>query len=412
LQLGYLVGQYPAVNHTYILREVRVLRSLGFSVRVVSIRRPDRAISSLNAEEADESRQTFSVLGIGWRQALIVNIWEFARTPAKYTRTLMYAWSLTKGAPRLILPYCIYFFEAVVAGSYFRRLGVAFVHSHFSSTVTLLASRMFSIRFSLTIHGSAEFEDVVGFHMAEKVAGAQFVATISCYGASQVMKASDPTYWHKVRVLPLGVDPALFSPGNERSNRVPHAAFRLLFVGSLAPAKGLHILLAAVAALTRQSRKVELTFVGDGPERLRLEGMALQANIASKIIFCGAKSNEAVIDYYRRCDAFVLPSFAEGIPVVLMEAMAMEVPCVSTWITGIPELIDAGVNGLLVPPANAELLAAAIAKLMDDPALASKIGAAGRQTILRHFRLRSNTEALAQVFSEHGSGLHSKVVFA
>jgi colanic acid/amylovoran biosynthesis glycosyltransferase len=248
LRLGYLISQYPAVNHTFILHEVRALRQLGFDVRVVSIRKSDRPVGQLSADEAEEGSQTFSVLGAGWRYALVANARVLLRTPVSYIRSLLYAWSLTSGTPKLLLPYTFYFLEAVVAGDYFRRNGVSFVHSHFSSTVTLLLSRLFATKYSLTIHGSAEFEDVVGFHMAEKVAGAVFVATISQYGSSQVMKASDPAHWHKVLVLPLGVDSAAFAP-RVQSVRAAGEPFKMVFVGSLAPPKALQVLIAAVELL-------------------------------------------------------------------------------------------------------------------------------------------------------------------
>jgi glycosyltransferase involved in cell wall biosynthesis len=166
--------------------------------------------------------------------------------------------------------YTWYFLEAVVAGDYFEKEGITDVHTHFSSTVLLILARIFRVRYSLTVHGSGEFVDVVGFHLAEKVAGAHFVATVGQYGMSQVMNASNPEHWHKVVALPLGVDVEAFRPRQAREREL-NEPFRLLSVGRLSPPKGYPILLEAVVLLRERGRDVRLTLVGEGPERAALE---------------------------------------------------------------------------------------------------------------------------------------------
>lgn len=399
VKLGYLISQYPALNHTFILHEVRSLRRAGFDVHTVSVRRPDRPLDKLSAEESDEQRRTFSIFGAGPWHAAVTNLTALLRQPLRYCRGLWFAWRLSRGTPRLLVSYTFYFLEAVVAGEYFRRHGVTFVHTHFSSTVLLILARVFPIRYSLTAHGSGEFDDVVGFHMAEKVAGASFVATISHYGSSQVMRASDPSHWHKVKVLPLGIDLQTFAPRTPRQ-RTADDPFRLVFVGRLAPAKAPHMLVDAVDTLRSQGRNVELTVVGDGPTRAPLESYIASRGLKSWVHLVGACNHDRVADYYAQSDAFVLTSFAEGVPVVLMEAMAMELPCVSTWITGIPELIDNGTEGLLVPPASPQHIVTAVARLMDDPALALSVGRQGRNKITSSYDLARNVERLAFVFRQ------------
>lgn len=398
-KLGYLISQYPALNHTFILHEVRSLRRAGFDVHTVSVRRPDRPLDKLSAEETDEQRRTFAIFGAGPWHAAVTNLKVLLQHPLRYCRGLWFAWRLSRGTPRLLVSYTFYFLEAVVAGEYFRRHGVAFVHTHFSSTVLLILARVFPIRYSLTVHGSGEFDDVVGFHMAEKVAGASFVATISHYGSSQVMRASDPAHWHKVNVLPLGIDLQTFAPRTPRQ-RTADDPFRLVFVGRLAPAKAPHMLVDAVDTLRSQGRNVELTVVGDGPTRAALESYIASRGLKSWVHLVGACNHDRVADYYAQSDAFVLTSFAEGVPVVLMEAMAMELPCVSTWITGIPELIDNGTEGLLVPPASPQHIVTAVQRLMDDPALALRVGRQGRSKITNSYDLARNVERLAFVFRQ------------
>ncbi|HEY8053047.1 MAG TPA: glycosyltransferase [Steroidobacteraceae bacterium] len=397
MKLGYLLSQYPAVSHTFVLREVLTLRSQGVDVCVVSVRRCDRSPDRLSADEAAEARRTFSVMGAGFLHALISNARVLLRHPLGYLRGLLYAWSLTRGTPRLVVNYTAYFLEAVVAGDYFERHGVTDIHTHFSSTVLLILAQIFPVRYSLTAHGSGEFVDVVGFHLAEKVSGASFVATVGQYGMSQVMNASDPQHWHKVVALPLGVDPDAFPP---RTNpvRTAGAPFRLISVGRLSAPKGYPVLIEAVALLRARGRNVDLTLVGEGPERAALEPLIALRGLGNCVHLAGACNHDRVAEYYEASDAFVLSSFLEGVPVVLMEAMAMELPCVATWITGIPEIIESGVDGLLVPPASAGAIADAVERLIDDPQHARQLGVAARQKVLAKYHLGRNVERLAEEF--------------
>jgi glycosyltransferase involved in cell wall biosynthesis len=296
-----------------------------------------------------------------------------------------------------MLMHTFYFLEAVIAGDYFKRQQVTDIHTHFSSTVLLILARIFRVRYSLTAHGSGEFVDVVGFHLAEKVAGATFVVTVAQYGMSQVLNASNPTHWHKVVVLPLGVDVDLFRPTNapRRNHGEP---FRLLSVGRLSPAKGYPILIEAIALLRKRGRNVRLTVVGEGPLRAVLEGQISLRGLGEIIHLAGACNHDHVVNFYDSSDAFILSSFLEGIPVVLMEAMAMELPCVATWITGIPEIIETDVEGLLVPPASASAIADAVGRLMDDPEGARRLGIAARGKVVAKYHLGRNVERLVQEF--------------
>jgi len=397
MKLGYLISQYPALSHTFVLREVRALRRRGVDVRVVSVRKCDRPIAQLSADEAEEAVRTFSVMGAGYLHALVANLRILCRHPLGYVRGLFYACALSGGAPRRLLMHTFYFLEAVIAGDYFERQRVTDIHTHFSSTVLLILARIFRLRYSLTAHGSEEFVDVVGFHLAEKVAGATFVATIAQYGMSQVLNASNPTHWYKVVVLPLGVDVDAFRPKNAppRNRGEP---FRLLSVGRLSAPKGYPILIEAIALLRERGRNVKLTMVGEGPLRTVLEGQIALRGLGELIHLAGACNHDRVVDFYDSSDAFVLSSFLEGIPVVLMEAMAMELPCVATWITGIPELIEKDVEGLLVPPASASAIADAVGRLMEDPEGARRFGIAARRKVLAKYHLGRNVERLAQEF--------------
>jgi len=397
VKLGYLISQFPALSHTFVLHEVRALRRQGIDVRVVSVRPCDRPMAQLSTAEAEEARRTFSVLGAGPLHAIIANVRVLCRHPIRYFGGLLHAWALSRGTPKRVVLYTGYFLEAVVAGDYFERRQVTDIHTHFSSTVLLVLARIFRVRYSLTAHGSGEFVDVVGFNLAEKVAGATFVVTVAQYGMSQVLNASDPAHWHKVVVLPLGVDVEAFRP-RKPLPRGPDEPFRLLSVGRLSAAKGYPVLIEAVALLRERGRSVTLTLVGEGPERSTLEKLIGLRDLTDRVRLAGACNHDRVAEYYGSSDAFVLSSFLEAAPVVLMEAMAMELPCVATWIGGIPEIIEKDVEGLLVPPASASAIADAVERLMDDPEGARRLGSAARGKVLARYHLERNVERLASEF--------------
>ncbi len=397
--LGYLVSQYPATNHTFILREICKLRELGFDIRVVSIRKPDRPPAALSEEEAAEFRQTSYVLGSGASTIAGAHLWTFFGAPLGYVAAFFSTLGLAGWNLRGALHHTFYFAEAVVAGHLFRKQGVAHAHTHFASTVALLMSRVFPISFSMTIHGPDEFNDVAGFHLAEKAARARIVAAISRFAASQTMSASDPRHWTKIHALPLGVDPDAFAP---RPPPPPDAPFEILCVARLAPVKAHVILVDAIGQLVAAGRTgVRLVLVGEGPARASIAERVASQGLGAYVRLEGALNHDRVLEFYRRASVFALPSFAEGVPVVLMEAMAMEVPCVATWIAGVPELIRADVDGLLIPPADPDALAAAIARLMDNPELAARLGHSGRIRVLERYHLARNTERLAAVFREY-----------
>jgi glycosyltransferase involved in cell wall biosynthesis len=181
---------------------------------------------------------------------------------------------------------------------------------------------------------------------------------------------------------------------------VSPAPFEILCVGRLTPAKGQHLLIDAVDRLTRQGRSVKLRLVGDGSDAASLRACARRIAASDAVLFEGAVIQDRIRTFYATADVFCLPSFAEGLPVVLMEAMAMQIPCVSTNITGIPELIRDGIDGLLVPASDLDALVEALARLMDDAGLRSRLGQSGRARVLEHFDLVSNVESLATIFND------------
>ncbi len=389
ISLAYLLSQYPAINHPFMLREVKRLRELGFEVQVASIRPPDRPFDKLTPVEQEESQSTFYIKTAGLGHLLRAHLTTLLTRPAGYARGLFRA---LRAGPVGIL----YFAEAVVAGDWMMRERLSHVHIHYCSTVGWIAAGIFPITMSATFHGQAEFVNPDGFHLRDKIRASLFCRAISRHGRSQMLKVIDYREWPKVEVAFLGVDPREFAPRPFRDNPNP---FQVACVGQLAPVKGQHMLVAAIELLVREGRHVLLRIAGDGEDRAGLEQDIASRGLANYVNMEGFLNQDRLRNLYAECDVLALPSFAEGIPVVLMEAMAMEIPCVATWITGVPEIIRHEADGLLAPPGDAEALARAIARLMDEPDLRRSLGQKARIRILEHFDLHRNTEHLAEIFS-------------
>lgn len=393
--MAYLLSQYPAVNHVFMLREVCSLRQLGFEIHVASIRSPDRDSGLMTAAEQEEVRSTYYVKRSGLLRLVQAHVHTLVSRPGPYLRGL--AGALRHSSERGVqaLYGLFYFTEAVAVGHWMRRHALTHVHTHYASTVGSLVRRIFPVTLSITFHGSAEFRNPEGFRLAEKVRVSLFCCAISQYGFSQLMYACGHPQWPKLELTTLGVDPQTFQPRLFRPNPSP---FQIICVGQLAPVKGQHVLVAAMAALVKEGRDIRLRFAGEGPDRIALRQDVENRGLPERVWFEGNVNHDKLLDMYRDSDALVLSSFAEGLPVVLMEAMSMEIPCVAPWVNGIPEIVTHETDGLLVPPGDAEALARAIARLMDDAELRRRLGQKARLKILEKFDLRRNTEHLAGVF--------------
>jgi glycosyltransferase involved in cell wall biosynthesis len=257
----------------------------------------------------------------------------------------------------------------------------------------MLAAQLAGIPYSLTVHGPTDFDDPAGWRLDLKVARAAFVACISHFARSQVMIHADPADWPKLRIVHCGVDPALY----DRPPALPSEPVELVFVGRLAPVKGIRILLEAMG---RVAAPVRLTIVGDGPDRAHLERAA--APLGDAVRFTGYLSQAEVAATLTRAHVVVLPSLAEGVPVMLMEAMAARLPVIATQVAGTAELVEDGVSGRLVPPGDAVSLAAAIDALAVDEGRRQRMGEAGRAAVRGGFDIHDEARRLAALFAGRG----------
>jgi glycosyltransferase involved in cell wall biosynthesis len=403
MRIAYLCNRYPAVSLTFILREIRALRLLGVDVDTFAIRRalPGHLLSPVDREE---HARTYAVLPPDPAKLALAHLVAIALHPLRYVETFVLAMRLRPRGLRGAIWQCFYFAEAITIWRECRRRGITHIHAQFANVATdvaLLASHFGGgdWSWSFTLHGPVEFYDVFQSRLTEKLNRAKFVVCISDFARSQAMAFVDRKRWEKLHVVHCGVDPGAFRPGERSSGAAPGGRLRVLSVGRLIDLKGHAVLLDAIAASRDDGVEMRLTVVGDGPCRDALESLASQLGIAEQVTFAGSVGQDQILKFYADADAFCLSSFAEGVPVVLMEAMAMEIPVVATRIAGIPELVEHGLSGLLVAPGRSDQLAGALATLAGDPQQRRTMGAAGRAKVIAEFDVAKSAGRLRELFS-------------
>lgn len=397
----YLTGEYPRATDTFIQREVTALRARGLEVRTASIRRTG-AEHLVGPEQRGEAAGTFHVLEAARNpfRLLAAHLGSLVMAPWRYAAAARLAVRTAPPGITGALKGLAYFVEAAVLARHIRRIGAAHLHNHIamaSCNVAMLAARMAGVPFSFTIHGPDIFFAPAHWHLREKVAEAAFVACISHFCRAQVMAFTAPDDWPKLQIVRCGVQPDAYAADPRPADGI----LRLLFVGRLAPVKGLPVLLDALRhpAIARADWRLDI--IGDGPDRTRIATRIAAEGLSDRVTLHGYRSQAEVRQTLRDCDVLVLPSFAEGVPVVLMEAMATGRPVVATRIAGIPELVEDGTSGFLVPPGDAAALARAMASLADADTRA-EMGRAGADKVRAGFDVDTESAKLMRLFATAG----------
>jgi colanic acid/amylovoran biosynthesis glycosyltransferase len=405
IKIAYLCAQYPAVSHTFVLREVEALRDLGAEIDTFSIRRAGSDHLLAHADRfAFES--TYAILPPRWTALFASHLKLAATAPAAYLSTLALTLASAPAGLRAKLWQFFYFVESVVLWRECRRRGIRHIHVHLANVaadVALLTAHIGSEveperpwSWSFTIHGPTEFHDVRHFRLVDKLRHARFVVCISDYARSQLMALSQPEVWDKLHVVHVGIPIEQFTRSENGGQPREHPT--ILFIGRQVPEKGQAVLLEAMVLLANRGHRVNVTLAGEGQARRELEHLAERLGVASQVSFPGAVGQEEIHALYAGASIFCLPSFAEGVPGVLMEAMAMRLPVVSTRITGIPELIDDGHTGLLVTPGRPDELADALERLLVDPSLCRDMGLSAREKVVSEFNTERTAEQLYALF--------------
>jgi len=328
------------------------------------------------------------------------------RSPRKLLAATVLACRLGWRADRPLLLHFVYLVEACILVNWMRDRNTTHLHAHFGTNpaaVALLARTLGGPQYSFTVHGPEEFDKPEFLKLREKVAACAFVVAISSYGRSQIFRWIDPSQWPKVHTIHCGIDPSLHA----RIDRRPANVARIVCVGRLCEQKGQMLLLKAVRELIDRQVPVELVLAGDGEMREALEQDIVRLELQPHVHITGWLSGDRVREEILAARALVLPSFAEGLPVVLMEAMALGRPVISTYVAGIPELVIDGVNGWLVPAGDHDALTAALRKCLSaPPALLASMGAAAHERALSRHSVDTEAKKLAALFSR--SAIHNE----
>jgi len=400
VRLAFLTSQYPAASHTFIRREVEALRELGWSIDTFSVRRPgaDEIISDADTAEADG---TYYLLNQSPGAYLAAHAAALFSRPGGYLSALKLALGHRAPGARGLFLGLAHFTESVLLARQLRKRRTTHLHNHFANsaaTVGLLASRLLGIRWSFTMHGISETDYPAGLMLGRKIEAAEFVACVSWFGRAQGMRLVGQDHWEKIHVVRCGLpfDRLPLRDPTEANTRT------MICVGRLSPEKGQAGLLLAFAKLRARHPELRLRLVGDGPDRASLESLAKELGLSDAMTFAGRLPEEDTLAEIARADLLVLPSFMEGLPIVLMEAMAVGVPVVASRVAGIPELVEDDVTGLLITPSHWDELASRIDFLLGDQAVRDRLTKQAKAKVATEFDTRKSAEQLAALFSDSG----------
>jgi len=393
MRIAYLVNQYPMVSHSFIRREILALERLGFEVERIALRGWDSEI--VDADDETERARTRYVIRAGALRLLLATVSMLLTRPMHFLQALRLALRMSRQAERPLPIHFAYLAEACRVERWLRAGGVAHLHAHFgtnSAEVAMLVNVLGGPSWSFTVHGPEEFDKARLLGLPEKIRRCSFVVAISSFGRSQLFRLVGRDYWTKVHVVHCGLDRAFFSA----PARLPSTTHRLVCVGRLCEQKGQLLLVEAMNLLAREGKTYELVLVGDGELREEIEILLHAYGLADRVRITGWISSADVREEIFASRALVLPSFAEGLPVALMEAMALRRPVISTYIAGIPELVRPGEHGWLVPAGDVEALVEAMETCFDSPAATvTSMGEAARDRVLARHNVDSEATKLA-----------------
>jgi glycosyltransferase involved in cell wall biosynthesis len=395
------MSRFPKITETFILYEILALEARGVAVDVHPLLREREETVHPEAARLLKRIRFHPFLSL---PILGANLHFMLRRPVAYFGALFEVLRGTWGSLNFFAGAAGIFPKSVRFAYEMERAGVDHVHAHFATHPTIAAliiHRLTGIPFSFTVHGHDLH--VEKRMLSEKLAAARFAVAISNYNRDTMVEECGEWAHSKIAVVHCGIDRSIFDATARGSRH--GSTMRLLCVGRFDEVKGHPVLVEACRRLSEKGIPFECDLVGEGPRRAAVEAMIQEAGLAGRIRTLGARPRPEVVRLLSECDVFALPSVMaangerEGIPVSLMEAMAMGIPVVSTRLSGIPELVEDGVSGILVEPGDAGALADALEKLAHDPELRAKLGEAGRAQVLRDFDLAQNVDRLATLLA-------------
>jgi colanic acid/amylovoran biosynthesis glycosyltransferase len=397
IRVAYLNTRYPALSHTFIENEIRAVREQGVEVHTFSIRRPAES-DLLSHHHRDAEKNTFYILdGLA---SFVISLFHGIYRPVQFLSCLLFAQKISPPGLKMRFLHIVYALESIRFALEMHRRNLQHIHVHMANngaTVALLACIYDrSLEYSMTIHGSDEFFHVDRFYLKIKTEKACFVRCISNFCKAQIMIWSNPDKWRDYHIIHCGVDTERFKLNSNGKEK-----FTILFVGRLEPIKGLTVLLEAVQGLVKSGIDCRLDIVGDGPMKGVLSQMTNQMGLDGHVIFNSAVGHDEIMVHYERAHVLVISSFMEGIPVVLMEAMAKGLPVVATNVGGITELVENNSNGFVVPAGSPDKLFQALKLLADNQDCAIRMGIKGREKLIQEFSIANLGNEMFILFDKY-----------
>jgi colanic acid/amylovoran biosynthesis glycosyltransferase len=383
MRIAYLINQYPKVSHSFIRREIQALERQGFDITRISIRGWDEDIVD-NADVA-ERKKTRYLLQTHWLEIVIATLITAASRPLLFTRAFLLAVRMGWRAERPLPYHLVYLAEACLVRRWLVKADVNHIHAHFgtnSAEVAMLVQTLGGPPFSFTAHGPEEFDKAALIGLGEKIRRATFVVAVSSFGRSQLFRHVERRQWEKIHVVHCGLEPTFFEGDPSYAETL-----NFICVGRLNEQKGQLLLIEAARHLVQDGVDFTLTLAGDGELRGEIETLIKRYELGLKIKITGWVSSNEVRERILNARALVLPSFAEGLPVVIMEAMALRRPVISTFVAGIPELVHDQIHGWLVPAGDVDALVRAMRQCLESQA--SRLQAMGDAARVRAFQLHN-----------------------
>jgi glycosyltransferase involved in cell wall biosynthesis len=405
-RIAYLINQYPKVSHSFIRREIIALENLGFDVIRISLRGWDAEL--VDDADIEERKRTRYALRSPVRVFVSV-LALVAGSPLRFLSALRLAFRMSRNAERPLLFHLAYLAEACLILRWMSELNVTHTHAHFgtnSAEVAMLVRELGGPGFSFTAHGPTEFDKPMFLGIGEKIRRSEFVVAISSFGRGQLCRWVEHEHWAKIKVVHCGLDEAFYDVPPAPIPNVP----RLVCVGRLCGAKGQLLLVEAIRCLATRGIAPDVVLAGDGEMRDEIARLVSRYGLENKIRITGWISSSQVRDEILAAQCMVLPSFAEGLPVVIMEAMALRRPVLTTYVAGIPELVKDGENGWLFPAGSVDELALAIERFLNTPIeTLDRMGKAGRKRVLERHSISVEADRLAKLIRQASHGEPSQL---
>jgi len=398
LKIAYVLNSYPQPSHSFIRREIQALENQGIEVLRLAMRPGSAPL--VDPGDMSEAQRTQYVLKAGGGALLSALFLSLVQTPRPFWQALRLAVKMGRVSEVGYLKHLIYLVEAAYVKQECQRAGIDHMHAHFgtnATSVALFAKALNGPSFSFTTHGPEEFDSPRALSLGEKLKQASFAVAVSSFGKSQLSRWADFDCWRKLRVVHCGIEPKHFS----EVVPLPSSRLRLVAIGRFVEQKGQMVLIQALLQVIKEQPSVHLTLIGDGEMRPELEAAIAENGLGAHVTLTGWLSEAGVRAELAASHALVMPSFAEGLPMVVMEAMAAGRPVLATYIAGTPELVLHGENGWLVPAGDAGALAEQILEIADlSQERFSEMGMAGRERVLQRHDSDKEAVKLAALFRE------------